>query len=130
MHLLTLQASGVKATADALISSHQALLSNISSALVNSSIQLSNVMDLQDSMEGLLGDANGSRSVAMDAVARADETLRDADNTLKVLQGMRQYLLVLFASYSFFVRVHCRSFRYISVYLYFTTNVVWNNKGK
>ena len=82
-----LQAADIKREADQLISQHQSLMSDVERQKLEAVRLYETGYSQQQVADELLANADAARAMAREAVAKAELTLREANDTLKTLKG-------------------------------------------
>jgi len=81
------QAADIKSEADGLISQHESLIVDVERQKSETLGLLDRGYQEQQRTDELLADADAARDTARKAVAKAEETLREANETLQTLRG-------------------------------------------
>jgi len=81
------QAAIIKSEADGLISQHESLLNEVETQKTQTTVQLDLGLRQQQIADEMLADADAARDMARKAVAKAEATLREANETLRTLRG-------------------------------------------
>ena len=82
-----MQASDIKSQADRLINEHGNLMIDVERQKNETTILLERGYRQQQIADELLADADAARDTARKAVAKAEDTLREANETLRTLRG-------------------------------------------
>ena len=85
--LICMQASDIKSQADRLINEHGNLMIDVERQKNETTILLERGYRQQQIADELLADADAARDTARKAVAKAEDTLREANETLRTLRG-------------------------------------------
>ena len=88
------QASNIKDEADSLISQHESLLIDVERQKQETTVLLDRGYRQQQIADELLADADAARDMARKAVAQAEDTLREANETLRTLRGTAAEMLL------------------------------------
>ena len=81
------QAANIKDEAEALISQHESLLVDVERQKFEATTLLDRGYRQQQIADELLADVDAARDMARKAVAKAEDTLREANETLQTLRG-------------------------------------------
>lgn len=92
--LTHVQAAEIKADADKLMSEQQRLMNDVRQQQVDAEEMLESGIREQQIADELLAEADAARDLARNAINKAEQTLKDANETLKTLRGkcVHQYL--------------------------------------
>ena len=82
-----MQAANIKSEADSLISQHESLIVDVERQKSETESLLVRGYEQQQRTDELLADADAARDTARKAVAKAEDTLREANETLRTLRG-------------------------------------------
>jgi len=82
------QALNIKTEADGLISQHESLMVDVERQKQVTTTQLDRGYRQQQIADELLADADAARDTARKAVAKAEATLSEANETLRTLRGL------------------------------------------
>jgi len=85
--LSVLQAGNIKMEAENLISQHESLMVDVERQKYETTRELDRGFRQQQIADELLADADAARDTARRAVAKAEDTLREANETLQTLRG-------------------------------------------
>ena len=81
------QANESRQATEDLLNEHEELMTSLATTMNSSSSALEGALEQQRIMDGLLAAVNQSRMTADDAISNAEQTLRDAEQTLNTLRG-------------------------------------------
>jgi len=85
---MCMQAANIKSEADGLISQHESLIIDVERQKSETETLLVRGYEQQQRTDELLADADAARDTARKAVAKAEDTLREANDTLRTLRGL------------------------------------------
>ena len=87
--IIIAQAAIIKSEADGLVSQHESLMVDVERQKAETERLLVRGYEQQQRTDELLADADAARDTARRAVAKAEDTLREANETLRTLRGLR-----------------------------------------